>query len=488
MCPYKLACALVGARTGRCLVVVLASAALIILLTVSGGARGSPAAPSNPLALPTDPLLAKFIEQTFAARPELARARAEAKAERARVSQVGALPDPMLQLGVQNDGFTSWEVGKMGTSFYSIMASQTFPWPGKLRLSSEVAQLRASQAKQNVARVRLSTEADVRRAYLNLILARDRLVLLDRLEAIWKKSAVIARTRYEAGQGAQSDVLRAQLEFNRIRQRRWAMEADVATEVQALNRLRGRPLDERLVTSVHLAELPLPVLVDSAKAEQLAIERSPEIAGAHLTVTQAERSVFLAHKSYFPDFTVNAGVMPRGGAFPPMWLVSVGIPLPLFAGSKQRQVVAEAASRALATTTNVESLAQILRLRVKQRRTALRAMLKIIRLYQDGLLIQSKATTESTLAQYEVGKVTFASVLESNAGFIADEDGYLQALAQAHRLQIEAAEVSLGPVAPTGTAAGSAAIPGAGAAGGGGFPPGSGMAAPSASGGNAPSM
>jgi outer membrane protein TolC len=408
------------------------------------------AAPAPASELPTDPLLGTLIEQSLAARPELAQARAEVKAERERVPQIGALPDPTLQLGVQNDSFTSWEVGKMETSFYSVMASQTFPWPGKLRLRGELAELNAEQAVQNFARARLSTEAEVRRAYLNLVLARDRLVLLERLESIWQKSTSIARSRYETGQGAQSDLLRAQLELNRIRQRRWAMQAGLASEVQTLNRLRGHPLGEPIETTVHLVDLPVPMLRDPAALAQEAMDRSPELAAARLSVNQSEKSVSLAGKSYFPDVTVSVGVMPRGGGFPVMWLATVGAPLPIFAGSKQSRAVAENEARVLASQKNAEELEQVLRLRAEQRRTALGTALETIALYQDGLLVQSQATTDSTLAQYEVGKVTFASVLEANAGLVADEDGYLQALAQAHRLEIERAEVSLGSIVPPG--------------------------------------
>jgi cobalt-zinc-cadmium efflux system outer membrane protein len=410
------------------------------------GERSWASTPSNVPEITTDPVLATLIEQSLAALPELAQARALVKADRERAPQAGALPDPMLQLGVQNDGFGSWEVGKMESSWYSIMISQTLPWPGKLRLRSEVAELVANQAEQNVARVRLSTEAEVRRAYLSLILARDRLMLLDRLDAIWQKSAVLARIRYETGQGAQSDVFRAQLELNRIRQRRWALQVEADTQVQALNRLRGHPLDEPIATSSHLVDLALPALNDDSAAAQDAFDRSPELAAARLGLPQAEKSVALARKSYLPDFTVSAGVMPRGGDFPPMWLLSVSIPLPIFAGSKQSRAVAEGEARVVANQKNVEGLGQTLRLRVQQRRTALAALLESIRLYKDGLLVQSEATADSTLAQYEVGRVTFASVLEANAGLIADQDGYLQALAQAQRLAIDSLEVSLAPV------------------------------------------
>jgi outer membrane protein, heavy metal efflux system len=426
-------------------------AALVsLVLAFAHGAKAAPASLASVPALPTDAVLAKLIEQSLAVRPELTQAHAEVTAERERGRQAGTLPDPMLQLGVQNDGFTAWEVGKMETSWYSVMASQTFPWPGKLRLRREAVELGASQAEERAARVRLSTEAGVRRAYLNVILARDRLALLDRLEAIWQKSAALALTRYETGQGAQSDVLRAQLEQNRIRQRRWAMQADEATELQSLNRLRGHPLDEPIETASHLTDFPLPTLRDPTVAAGEALERSPELAAARLAASQAERELALGRKSYLPDFTVTVGVMPRGGEFPPMWLASVGIPLPVFAGSKQSRAVAEGEARLLARQTNSEGLSQVLRLRVEQRRTALGVLLETIRLYQEGLLVQSEATADSTLAQYEVGKVTFISVLEANAGFIADQDGYLQTLAQAHRLEIDRLEVSLGPTSAPG--------------------------------------
>jgi outer membrane protein TolC len=401
--------------------------------------------------LQADPVLARLVEQSVAARPELAQAMALAHAEHERAPQAGSMPDPMLQLGIQNDSFTSWEIGKMESSYYSIMASQTFPWPGKLGLRSEVAEIGAQGAEQAVARVRLSTEAAVRRAFLELTLARDRLALLDRLEATWQKSATLARARYENGEGAQSDVLRAQLELNRIKQRRLALQVEASAQVQAMNQLRAHRLDEEIGTAHRLADLALPVPQEGSAAERDAVDRSPELAAAHLAVTQAQRSVSLAFKSYLPDLTVNVGVMPRGGDFSPMWQVSLGGTLPVFAGSKQSRAVEESKARVSASESNVQALEQTLRLRVEQRLTALKAMLDTIRLYKEGLLVQSEATADSTLAQYQVGKVTFASVLEANAGLIADQDGYLQALAQAHRLQTDAAEVSIAPVPGLGT-------------------------------------
>jgi cobalt-zinc-cadmium efflux system outer membrane protein len=344
--------------------------------------------------------------------------------------------------------------------------SQGFPWPGKRGLRTDIARLSADQAGAAASRARLTTEADVRRAYVDLLLARDRLDLLGRLEAVWQKSAGIARTRYEAGEGAQSDVLRAQLELNRLRQRRWSIEAAERVTLQTLNRLRARPVDEPIATAVHVVDLTAPAALGADPAFADATARSPELAQARLGVAQAEKRTALARRDRFPDLSVNAGVMPRGSK-DPMWQAGISIGLPVWSYRKQNRAVAENEARAEADARSAETIEQVLRLRVAERRTALSTVLDTIRLYREGLLVQSEATAESTLAQYRVGKVTFASVLEANAGYINDQESFLSAIADAQRIAIAGAEVSLDPVgAPGGGGAlGATAIPGAGATG-----------------------
>ncbi len=444
---------------------ILALGLLALLGAPATGTAGPPAA-SPPKALADDPVLARLVEESLAARPELRGAEALARAERERVPQAGALPDPTLSLGIQNDGFDRIQVGKMETSFYQVMLTQPLPWPGKRGLRTDVAELGARQADASAARARLTTEADVRREFLGLVVARDRLALLGKLEGLWQKSAGIARTRYEAGQAAQSDVLRAQLELNRLRQRRWALEAEERARIQGLNRLRSHPLEEPIPTAVTVRDLAAPELPGLEPAVADAEARSPELAAARIGADQASRLAALSRRERYPDFTVSAGVMPRG-ALEPMWTASIGVSLPIWAGRKQGRAVAEQEARAESGARGADAVGQVLRLRVAERRTALSALLDTLRLYREGLLVQSQATADSTLAQYQVGKVTFASVLEANVGYVNDEDGYVQTSADAQRIAIASAEVSLDPVGPPSAAPGAGSMPPGGAAAGG---------------------
>lgn len=432
------------------------------VFSVLSVAAGAAAAQSLDGPLPADPVLSRLISEGVAARPELAKAEALVRAEEARIPQASALPDPMLQVGIQNDGFTSIEIGRMGTSYVSLMASQTFPWAGKRGLRASIAKLDVVQASNQVLRGRLATEAEIRRDYLDLLLVRDRLELLDQLQASWRKSLAVARIMYEAGSGAQSDMLRAQLELNRIQQRRFVLQGEEKGRLQSLNRLRNRPFDEPIHTTLHLRDLtPSPALASRFSAPR-AVRRSPEVASARAEIRRAGQSVQLAEKSYYPDLTVGAGIMVRG-QLPPMWLVTVGGPIPVFSGKKQAQAVAENRAREVAAEKDATATEQLVRFRSEERRLAFSVAMQSIDLYRQGILVQSEATAESTLAQYTVGKVPFASVLEANAGFIADQEAYLSSIATAQRILIAEAENSLAPGEAGGGGSGSSAGPSAAA-------------------------
>jgi cobalt-zinc-cadmium efflux system outer membrane protein len=437
-------------------------AGLALALSACVWASSARGQESAALSLPADSLLAQLIAESLAARPEIAAAEAELAARGERVPQAGALPDPMLEVGIQNDGFDGLTIGEMEGSTLTLMASQTLPWPGKRGLRGEIAAFGVEDARIALGRAQLDTEVAVRRAYLELLLARERLALLARLERIWTQARAAVQARYEAGSGAQTELLRAQLELSRLAQRRWALLAAERLQVQGLNRLRGRPLAEPIPATGSLRRLALPSLPAAASAMEDALARSPELAAARLAIASAERERALAGKGYWPDLVLKAGLMPRGGDFEPMWTLSLGTTLPIFAGRKQSRAVAESQARTLAGRHEAAAIEQLLRLRVEERLGLLATLGETLRLYETGLLIQSEALIASAMEGYRAGQLGFSALADASAGYLADEDGYLATLAEAHRLAIAALEISLEPVAAPAV---SLAGPGAGMAG-----------------------
>lgn len=468
----------------RCLPLTMLLLSLAVRTALSAEPEVVPAA-GPPLA--KDPVLTGFVSDALASLPELAGAKAAAEADWERVPQAGALPDPVLSFGIQNDGFREIQLGEMESSYLLFMASQTFPWHGKRGLRGDISTLEARQADAGLERARLSLQADVGRAYIDLLLSRDQLALLGRLESLWEQAEALARIRYESGDGAQSDLLRAQLERSRLKQRRAALTAEDRRRVVSLNRLRGRPFDEVLATNRSLADMPDPGLRPASEALQEAEGRSPELLRARLAVERSTRLIALAGKDAFPDLTVSAGVMPRGGAFDPMWQAGLSFTVPLWSGSKQSRAITESRLRETASVHDTEAVRQLLRQRVTERLAVLEALSETNRLYRSELLVQSAATVSSTMTQYQVGRVTFASVLEALTGYLADVASFLESVAAAQRVGIALSEVSLDPIgsmAPGGT--GGASVPGAGGLGNPSSPsPGAGSSPPTGAAGSA---
>ena len=428
-----------------------------------------------------DAVLQGLLDEAAAASPEVAQARAAVEAESARIPQAGALPDPSLSLGIQNDGFRRINIGTMDTSFFSIQLTQPLFWPGKRDLREQVATLEKRRSEARLGRAVLDLEGRVRRAYLGLLLVRAQVDLLAEQEQLWLQAEQTARARYESGQVPQSDLLRAQLERARLQQRRWALDAELSTRLAEPNRLRVRPLDEPVQTSARLADIPDPAELAEAAAQQDALDRSPEILLSTLGVEQAGRRLELARKEKLPDFAVSAAIMPRGG-LEPMWQVGFSIGLPIFAGSKQNRAVDESAHRQVGEAQGAEALRQILRLRTHERLTTLLALNRTNQQYRSQILVLSAAAARSTLSQYEVGRVPFSSALEALNGYVGDRVTFLGSIADAQLIAIAQKEVSLDPTPPIGGGGATGAMAGASTSAAS-----AGMAAPANQGGSAES-
>lgn len=142
---------------------------------------------------PPDPVLSALVSETLARSPDQARAQADVSAERERVPQAGALPDPTLVLGIQNDGFDGLKIGIEPTSFWQVLMNVPLSWPGKRGFREDAATARVTVAEAALQRVRLSLLGEVERAYLDLQLIRGQLALQTRLESLWQQAEETAR-------------------------------------------------------------------------------------------------------------------------------------------------------------------------------------------------------------------------------------------------------------------------------------------------------
>ena len=384
----------------------------------------------------SDPQLAALIRDALAVNPQLKASQSAIAAERAKVPQAGALPDPMVSLGYQNDGFRKFTYGDSGFAFAQVGVSQAFPFPGKRRLREQIAEAGVAAADAESDRVRLDLVASVKRAYYDLLRVRGQRALLETQGALWEQVAKATQARVETGTGATADLLRAQLERTRLAQRSAELDGRAAALEAELNRLAGHAPGSSIETSAKLESLSLPDVPDETQAADRAITDSPELAEARHHLVHFQQAVDLAKLDLRPDFTVGAAVMPQG-SLPGMWSVSVGFNVPLWSGRKQKQAIAGARAQAEVQDFRIHDLEQRLSALTRARAARVKADLEVARLYQNGLLAQSDAAYQASLSQFATGATPFRAVLEALSDRLKDRSDYLDALAQAHFDAIE---------------------------------------------------
>jgi len=430
---------------------------LRIVMLLSAGVLSSWSAAAQETA-PPPPALEALVAEALVQNPDVQALQEAVVASRARPEQANALPDPMVSVLYVNDGWSP-SLGQQEMTTLGFMGSQTLSWPGKRGLREKIATQDAVVPAERLERQRLAVAAGVRRAFWSLALAEESLGVLREQAEVWKEAEGVARARYAVGQGAQQDVLRAQLEITRFEQLRAEQEADIESRLAELSRLVGREVKSDAIAEARLTLRP--ERRDLAALQAEAEATLPELRASAAGVEREQLAIDLARRDFKPDFTVQAGYMNRGG-LPPMWQAGVGVTIPAYRG-RRHAAVAESEAARRAAVLQAEALRAQIRFRTRERDAQLRAAERMATVYADGLLPQARLSYEASIASYQAGKVPFLTVLEALSTLYKDRIDHLRVLAAHERIKASIAEASLEATSemPSGGAAGMGSLAGA---------------------------
>ncbi|MGE0467274.1 MAG: TolC family protein [Steroidobacteraceae bacterium] len=360
--------------------------------------------------------LAALVAEALASNPEIAAARSELDAAQQRVPAAGALDDPMLEAGIINAPLESLNLRREDMTMKMLGLGQRLPFPGKRELRRGVAAADAESIGLAVQETSNRVERDVRVAYEELAFNEEAQRIVVRTREALAQLAAIARSRYEVGQAAQSDVLDAQIELEQLRIELLQLAAGNAALQTDLQRLLGRtgPAPPIHAAAPQLAAAP----GADPGAAGLAIDNRPQLLALQSLVERSSRSIDLAEREYYPDFDVKLQYgqrdrAPDGLPRDDMVSLTVGINLPIWRKSRLEPQVAEAR----AMRRQAQSLLLAERLESQARLDAQLALARQWRstaeAYEGTLLPQARAASASALAAYRVGRVDFLTLRQA---------------------------------------------------------------------------
>jgi outer membrane protein TolC len=351
------------------------------------------------ISLPT------LIEELEAANPEIKATHQRWEAAKAVVPQVQTLPDPKVQLGYQRMPMMEPLQGTM----YGL--AQEIPFPGKLRLRGEVATREAERLEQEYVATRLRLIARLKQTYFDLHFIHKGIEIVERNKLLLVQFEKTAKARYSVGQAAQQDIFRAQVESSRVLDRLAVLDQQKESLHAEINRLLNRPPAGPLGTpeeiQVTLLTVPLPDLSQRAEAF------SPILMASMKGVERGQQAVSLARRQYFPDFDISALGLRNDLIHDNGYQVMLGIKIPLFYQTKQREGVREAAAGLSSAREEFTATRQDVLFQVKDSFVQAQRAERLVTILRDAIIPQATLALRASQSSYAVGKVDFLTLLNS---------------------------------------------------------------------------
>jgi outer membrane protein TolC len=387
-----------------------------------------------------------LVEQVLVRNPSLSQMTAAWQAASARYPQVTSLDDPMLAVTLGPASFGSNTVEPA----YRLEISQKYAFPGKLRLRGDSARAEAHAAGNDVEDMHLQLIESARHAFFDYFLAaRAREVNEESLRLLgdFKKNA---ETRYAKGQGAQQDILQADVEIGRQRERAFLLQRMHKVAVARINTLLDLPPDRPLPPpppEIAVRE----TLPDSAHLRETALAQRPDLKALVNRLAADELSLALAHKDYYPDFEPFVmydrfmGNTSDTRDLAPMAGVKLNLPVRL---SRRDGAVAEAQAKIAQRRAELTRLTDQVNFEVQQAYEQVHESEKVVRLYAAEVLPAARSNVKTAQAEYVTGKIPFLSLIEAQRNLVGLQDRYFEATADYFRRRATLERAIAGPLPP----------------------------------------
>ncbi len=334
------------------------------------------------------------------------------RSARFQISRAGRLPEPSVSVGYY---LRSVET-KVGPQQYKVGVSQTFPWPTKLSAGEDAATERARAAAIGVDASVLAIRSKVAESYWTLWLVNEEHRLKSEHDAVLEALAGAVRGRLQIGTATLADLNQVDLAIARHHDHRGQHQQAARKASAGLLGTLGAHASATILRVRDSPQAGLPVISTEELAKQS--RQHPRVAGPlRLAASEMQRARSEAADRY-PRFKTGLSLIGTGEATAvgvedsgkDALVVSVGLSLPLWAGSySDAEQAARATSRAHVATAEANLLqvetwlaTALSNVQDAQRR---------ITLYQKTLVPQAQATFEAVLGGYQSGASTIAAVL-----------------------------------------------------------------------------
>lgn len=361
-------------------------------------------------------------------RQELGAYRADLDAAALKLKHAGLPPNP--ELGIEWDNLGS-NLPADDVRETKISLNQPFEVGGKpsARKNKGQAEILRLQREQTTAWLDIATE--VRMAFLEVLVARERLTLQQEAEKIASELAGLTHERVAAGELAATEETRAE-----------ARKAETMAETQKQLRLLAESelgltlalVEPDNITVTAVGQLQQEVAIPDRQTLLAGIQDSPLLTLRRSESELAATGLSLEQANAWSDPALSIAVREIPGKDARAVSVGISIPLPLF--QRNQVALAEASATVRKATTNEEAAARRLKTELIKSHSMLVAADHEARTLRNEVLSRAAEAAEAVREGFRAGKFRYSDVLEASQSLVTVQSRHLDTILDLNRAAI----------------------------------------------------
>ncbi len=364
--------------------------------------------------------LEQALQAALESNPALAAARHEAKAADGQVIQAGLLPNPSLDVSVDDT--------QKATRTTTTMLSVPVELGGKRAARVAAARLSRDAARQDEQGARATLRAAVVAAFFNVAIAQEAVRVTQANVDIAASAQRLAERRVAAGKAPPLESGKAGVALANARIEGRAAQAELMEARRNLAVLWGDNDPDFGSVTASIEALPEREPLDDLRAN---LAGSPFMESGRIAAELGQAQLEVEKSKRYPDITLSAGVARDNEAGRNKTQLGISIPLPLI--DRNQGNVYTASMQAYKAKDTYRDLQARLTADLLRAVTQFDLAVSAARDYRESVIPGANQAYESARKGFEAGKFGFLEVLDAQRTYSEGNIAYLKVVASAYQ-------------------------------------------------------
>ena len=368
--------------------------------------------------------LQEAIDRALTQNPMLSAARNEARAADGLITQAGVIPNPSLDVNVEDQ--------RRATRTTTTMLNMPIELGGKRGARQKAARLAGDVSRLDLQATRSSLRASVLAAFFEVAIAQENVRVARETKDISQSALRIATARVESGKAAPLEKTRAEVELSNagLAEQAALNTLGNARRALALNWGESQPDFKRVRAS--LEDLPPRPNLDELRAS---LDKSPLLESGRTSLELSRAELEVEKSKRYPDIIVGVGVARDNEMGRNRGQFGISIPLPLF--DRNQGNVYAASMRSYKAQDVYRDLKARLNSSLLQATSKYDLASTSAQQYRNSVLPGAEKAYEAARKGFAAGKMNYLEVLDAQRTLTQGNISYLGVLNEAFLARAE---------------------------------------------------